>query len=242
MEYPKIETLLVRDEATHKVKPGEPRLPEVGLIKEWLVTEKIDGMNIRVLFDTGPMPLDEPPGDILLCREPYVSFAGRTDAADLPKHLLAYLTETFTIEKLQQVFDPGTTGILFGEGYGEKIQSGGKYRQGVAFRLFDVVVFSKTGRPWWLEWENVQGIAEGLGIKTVPILWKLIGGVIPSPVCDLENIVDAVREGYESIVAQDDYESDHLGVLAEGVVARTHPLLLRRDGSRLLWKLKTKDF
>ena len=47
MEYPKIETLFNRDEK-FKVVEGDYRLPEFENIKQWDVTEKIDGTNVRV--------------------------------------------------------------------------------------------------------------------------------------------------------------------------------------------------
>lgn len=246
MEYPKIETLFDRDPDTFKVDINRLRMPEVALIKEWLVTEKIDGMNVRVAFYTGPAECDGPPGAegdtvaSMIVATPTVEFYGRTERAQLPQHLFSYLCETFTAEKLQAVFDPDTSGILYGEGYGEKIQGGGKYRKGVAFRLFDVVIFGHTGRPWWLEWENVEGIASKLGIDTVPVLGTFELGL------DLPSVV---AEGFDSVVARMDRPSELDPVVrspdqphAEGIVARTRPLLFCRNGARLMWKLKTRDF
>ena len=47
-KYPKIETLFTRDE---KFKVTDIiRLPEFENIKKWLVTEKIDGTNIRIIY------------------------------------------------------------------------------------------------------------------------------------------------------------------------------------------------
>jgi len=46
--YPKIETLFKRDE-TFRVT-DKLRLPEFALVREWLVTEKVDGTNIRVVY------------------------------------------------------------------------------------------------------------------------------------------------------------------------------------------------
>ena len=50
MEYPKIITVFERDEATGKVLPGRLKLAETALPKSWLVTEKVDGTNIRIGF------------------------------------------------------------------------------------------------------------------------------------------------------------------------------------------------
>lgn len=53
IEYPKIETLFDRDEVTHKVIVGKWRLPEFEYLQNnnWSFTEKIDGTNVRVMWD-----------------------------------------------------------------------------------------------------------------------------------------------------------------------------------------------
>jgi len=108
-KYPKIETLFERDEnfkVTDKI-----RLSEFENIKNWLITEKIDGTNIRVIYT---------PEDKLLIR-------GRTDKASIPTFLLEELQKIFTIEKVKSILDnPIEKGMcLYGEGYGAKIQKGG---------------------------------------------------------------------------------------------------------------------
>ena len=229
MMYPKIQTLFERDE-NFKVIPdeGHIKLPEVLLIKDWFVTEKIDGTNIRVIYTRE----DDHCLDI-----PYsttsgtVEFRGRTNKcleAQLNKPLLEHLRETFTVEKMEEVFpdlDPGTVVVLYGEGYGAKINKGGNYCSGVSFRLFDIRI-----GDWWLEWDDIEENAEKLGIKTVPVL-----GYWP-----LEIIIETVRDGFLSYVALEENKSYHR--FAEGIVARTVPLLLQRNRHPLLIKLKTEDF
>jgi hypothetical protein len=51
-----------------------------------------------------------------------------------PTHLLTYLQATFTPERMQAAFQRNEDGtwpevIVFGEGYGEKIQNGHRYRR-----------------------------------------------------------------------------------------------------------------
>jgi len=157
--YPKIETLFERDKETFKVI-DKIRLPEFENIKNWLVTEKIDGTNIRVIYQ---------PGEPQKIQEEKILFRGRTDNAQMPTFLLEKLQELFTVEKFKKVIGDGEEpkqGIcLYGEGYGQKIQKGGgDYNPGNSFRLFDVWIDG-----WWLEWDKVCEIAEILGIKTVPI-------------------------------------------------------------------------
>lgn len=211
------------DAATHKIRPGALRLPEFDIPNRWLVTEKIDGTNVRIILSQRheTMDVDEVP-------VPRLRFAGRTDAAQMPPSLLAMLQERFPVEKIVAAFDPGTTAIIFGEGYGPKIQKGGgNYSPAVSFRVFDVVVFGASGRPWWLNWGAVEDIAEKIGARTVPVL---------SLSASLDTaMVYAVGD---SIVAA---EENSTSVPREGIVARTHPLLFMRTGERLVWKLKAAD-
>lgn len=140
--YSKIESLLVRDVETFKVIPGQWRIPEFEYLAEnpWIVTEKVDGTNVRVGWD----------GD-------KVEFGGRTDNAQMPTRLIACLTELFPASKFS---DPMT---LYGEGYGAGIQKGGDYGEEQKFILFDVRVGG-----WWLRWDDVCGIADSLDIAVVP--------------------------------------------------------------------------
>lgn len=215
--YPKIETLLERrDDFT--VNPEKLRLPEFALIDRWLVTEKIDGTNIRII-----------------CSRDKLTFGGRTERAQIPAFLLDHLIETFTLDTLIDTFPDLhelAEVVLHGEGYGAKIQKGGgNYREGVSFRLFDVTVTTPEGFTWWLNWNDIEDIADKLKIKTVPKLsseWRT------------EEIIQLVRAGMSSATAH--YENHNKVTPAEGVVCRTEPLLFTRTGARLMWKLKTKDF
>ena len=54
-----------------------------------------------------------------------MEFKGRTDRADIPKHLLNKLNELFNKEKLIELFnlnEKKTKITIYGEGYGMKIQ------------------------------------------------------------------------------------------------------------------------
>lgn len=216
LEYPKIETLYDRDKKTFKVYPTKLRWAEFDNIKRWQITEKVDGTNIRVSLKA----------------DGTINFGGRTDNAQMPGHLLNYLQATFTTDKLLTAFSltEGDEVVLFGEGYGEKIQKGGgKYRQGVSFRLFDVVV-----GKWWLEPESIADIATKLGVRAVPSLGEI--DFLPKSIEELRAIIG--HAGY-STAAQED---GGVGCEAEGIIARTSPLLFTRQGARLMWKLKLRDF
>lgn len=154
-EYHKIETLYDRDEKTHKVIVGKWRIPEFGYLynNSWLFTEKVDGTNVRVMWD----------GDVL-------RFGGRTDNAQMPVPLLAELNSMFTPGQMAAVFPDASVlspVCLYGEGYGKGIQKGGgNYKpDGVGFALFDVRVGN-----WWLKWADVQDVGNKLTITCVPVL------------------------------------------------------------------------
>ena len=216
MKYPKIQTLYDRDE-NFKVDTSRLRLPEFSLIKEWVITEKIDGTNIR----------------IFLTLDGTVEIRGRQAKSQVPVFLLSYLREVFTPNVVRDALIPAGEiqvheYILYGEGYGNKIQNAGRqYRlDDVSFRLFDVRVGGL-----WLNWDNVENIAWKLGICTAPVIGNI--GYLPRSKTDLLGTV------CESIVARED--SGNV-CLPEGIVARTEPLLLMRNGRRLMWKLKYRDW
>lgn len=226
IEYPKIETLYDRDPVTHRVIPGQLRLPEFALPQRWIVTEKIDGTNIRVGMTA----------------EGTVSFAGRTDKSDIPPHLMTHLAATYTPELMREVFSPspGEEVVLFVEGFGAKIQKDGElYRPDVGSILFDVWFAG-----WWLEPENLIDVAGKLGIPFAPYLdigvadMKDFGGLESAgELAYLIGDAGGVQDG-RSIVASWFGRQRQ----AEGIVARTKPGLLMRDRRPLMWKLKLKDF
>ena len=170
LEYPKIETLYNRDEK-FKVIVGQWRVPEFEYLADnkWIVTEKVDGTNIRVYWDGQA-----------------VVFGGKTDNAQIPPFLLKKLQELFPITKFDSVPDfVGKEICLYGEGYGARIQKGGGnyISNDVDFILFDVMVFK-----WWLKFPDVQDIAVKMGIRSVPVLGE----------SNLSDITTFVKNGFTS--------------------------------------------
>lgn len=217
MEYPKINSLFKRDMSAGKGNKcplilDQYACDEFALIKDWLVTEKIDGTNIRIIYDNEIGMLE---------------FKGRTDKAQLPPHLLKYLQETITIEKIKGAFNIDHNSylkiIIYGEGYGPKIQSGGNYRAEVGLILFDIFVSG-----WWLEFGPTQVIADSLGVPSVPILND--GRNMTE-----SEIIEFVKSEPNSVCAEKTQPM-------EGIVARANPMLLFRNGQPLRWKLKVRDF
>lgn len=157
-EYHKIQTVYFRNpENNHKtLLEGTWAKPEFELLKDinWICTEKIDGTNIRIMWDGKQ-----------------VRFGGKTDKAQIPTILIDVLQDTFTNELMKECFPDADNVCLYGEGYGKKIQKGDNYLPNRAdFILFDV----KIG-DWWLTREANEDIAKKLNIGIVPIIgiWKL---------------------------------------------------------------------
>jgi ATP-dependent RNA circularization protein (DNA/RNA ligase family) len=155
-QYHKIQTIYKRDEKTKRIIEGDFSMPEFEFLKDcpWVFTEKVDGTNIRVMWNGQD-----------------VTFGGKTDDAQMPVFLLYKLQELFegtpNKQKLLEVFGVEGGVCLYGEGYGAKIQGAGKnyIPDGVSFVLFDV----KVG-DWWLQRSDVEDVAQKLGLQIVPII------------------------------------------------------------------------
>ena len=189
---------------------GDYACPEFGNVKTWNVTEKIDGTNIRVMY-----------------RQGVVTFGGRTNGAILPTHLLKYLHETFTPESMNLAFPTAPAPavdydiILYGEGYGPKIQAGGEnYTQNVGFILFDVLI-----GKFWFERSSVKEVAAKLNIPVVPDLGRMTE----------DQIVDLVKS---KPLSQCSWKPQ----VMEGVVCRADPEVYFKHGSVVTFKLKCKEF
>jgi hypothetical protein len=214
-EYQKIQTLFKRDEK-NIIIPSMFTLPEFEYLKDckWEATEKIDGTNMRV-----ELGLDN--------NDYEMHFKGRTDKAEIPKHLLEKMHNLFDEDKLIDYFYPEDKNeipniTLYGEGYGMKIQKGGNYiKNDVDFILFDVRVGN-----WWLSREACEQIASDFNLKIVPIIGYMT----------LQEAIDFVKKGFESTIAENkDYD-------AEGLVLKTPYGLKLRNNERLITKIKTCDF
>lgn len=216
MEYHKIETLYERDEKTHKLKPELVLKNRVyGIIKTWRFTEKIDGTNIRIMWQPELTMTDG-----LTCSKESLRIGGRTDNAQIHADLIANIEKLELREKMRDVF-PTTEVILYGEGYGAGIQRGGDYGAEKRFILFDVLV----GGKWWLAHEDMVAVAGRLGLLTVPYVGEMT----------LEEATAMVRAGFQSRLNDGKMK-------AEGLVGRPVEALFDKKGHRLIVKLKTKDF
>lgn len=208
-KYEKIETVFERDTmGTKKLKYGCYRNNAVKYTagNEWQWTEKIDGTNVRVHWDGHK-----------------VSFGGRTDNANLPVPLMERLYELFSSNTAEELFEQlfgEKDVILFGEGYGKKIQAvGSKYiPDGVDFILFDVCV-----NDTYLDREEVENIAITFRISVVPVV--LVGTI--------NDAINYVMTKPKSTIGT---------APMEGLVGRPAVELKDKNGKRLIVKVKVCDF
>lgn len=222
-EYHKINSIYKRDISTNKFIFGNYSIPEFEYLKNarWNATEKIDGTNIRIelSFYMGPDGINY-----------NMSFQGRTNRADIPKHLQEKLHQLFDNINWLHIFPDAKHEdkiTLYGEGYGFKIQNGGNYcGKDVNFILFDVKY-----NHYWLEWSSVMDIADKLKIRTVHRYEDMT----------LDEAIEFVKDGFYSNLSQC-HEDGNKQYLAEGLVLRAPCGLLRRNGERLIVKVKHKDF
>lgn len=209
-EYTKIQTIFERDmQGSKKLIEGKFRNETVEFLKDnqWICTEKIDGTNIGIVWDGHK-----------------VSYQGRTERAQIPAHLMNKLIEMFGGEANEELFEQkfgDMKVVLFGEGYGAKIQKGGgNYRSDVSFILFDVYLPEQN---LWLKRDALEDIAKTFGIDVVPIV--LTG--------TLHEAVDFVKQKPKSTIGVAEME---------GLVCKPAVDMLDRMGRRVIVKVKVRDF
>lgn len=244
--YQKINTIFMRD-AKNVIMPYESFTePEFEYLRglKWRASEKIDGTNMRIEVTKVPVWDDGIEGRTINGVEFKVRIAGKTDNSQIPKNLLKHMQEKYPDEKVlaalglkefipveewenehnwltyEQIPNIYT---IYGEGYGEGIQSGGWYiKGGNEFIVFDVKV-----NDIYLKTDARDEIATKLGAPIVPFIGYFT----------LDEAIGFVRKGFRSRVAQNPDAK-----MAEGLVLRTDLGLRNRMGNRLIVKIKYEDF
>lgn len=207
IEYNKIDTVFERDiTGSKKLIEGQFRDETVKYLRNmpWRFTEKIDGTNIRVHWDGHK-----------------VEFGGRTDRAQIPAPLVNKLNEMFGGNEAEELFEQKfgqNDVILFGEGYGPKIQKGGLYRDDVSFIMFDVMI-NGNYQPR----ASVEDVAQCFGVDVVPVIF----------VGTITEAVDYVKVKRVSTIGR---------APMEGLVGVPLVELHDRCGKRVIVKIKACDF
>jgi hypothetical protein len=205
-KYHKIKTVHLRDNKTHKLT-NVFRDDTVEYLKdnEWVFTEKIDGTNIRVYWNGFD-----------------VSLFGRSDNAQIPNQLVNRLNKLFIGSENEQMFEQKfneQSVILFGEGYGAKIQNGEAYSSTQEFILFDVKI-----NDIYLDRDSVNNIANYFNILSVPIIDE----------CKtIDEAVEYVKSNPQSYLGDKQME---------GVVGTPKMRLLDFQGERIIVKIKCNDY
>jgi len=233
--YPHIDTCFKRelDKTSPYYNCIRPDEPLVDPVFDWArkagikfeCTEKVDGTNMSIYIIPEMSSIDPKGGSP---RHEYkMEVHGKTEKAQLNPKLLENIYRKWPLEKLVEVFSrdgvgPTETIILYGEGYGVGIQKGGNYiKNDVDFRLFDIQI-----GKFWLEREALEDIASKLSMDIVPVIGYMT----------IDEAIEYVKRGFKSTIAENkDYD-------AEGLVLKMPLGLLKRNGGRIMTKIKTCDF
>jgi hypothetical protein len=219
--YPSIPNVFQRNAETFKLKLGEWSSPALAFAANglWEATEKVDGMNVRVVFTGESTP-------------PCVF--GRTDKAHLTPAIVAAVQKQFNVYRLLDKFPNASYEapvVFYGEAYGGNINNGKQYRDDYGFILFDIVAKDR----WLFRQSSVRAIANELGLSVVPVVMR---GTLPQIV---QYVTTTVQQGrFNSVVAG---IMGRFDTQMEGVVCRpTGCDLFDQRGERLICKIKARDF
>lgn len=119
----------------------------------WIGTEKVDGTNVRVHWDGHT-----------------VEVKGRTDNAQFQGELFGYLEQKFLTKEAEYIFEQNfgeKDVVIYGEGYGPKIQAGGGlYSTTPKFIAFDIDIDHTH-----LKRKNFEDVCNKLMLDFVPIVF-----------------------------------------------------------------------
>ena len=218
-KYPKIRSLFKRDDhfkfTDQYISASLQEFSEQKF--QWSCYEKIDGTNIRIYcnYETNEF-----------------KYLGRTDKADMPTHLTPELDKMIESvksnkEAIKQALQSNIF-VLFGEGFGHKIQKGGLYLgKDTACHIFDSYIYyvTKEGhyKGFWLDEKRLDEILNILQLEKVPFIGH-------------KTTAEAVE------MAKKGFDSKYGTAKSEGLILKTHFPVFDSFGNRLIFKVKTKDF
>lgn len=250
--YQKINTIFKRD-ANNVIMPyDEFALPEL----EWMrnckfdAEEKVDGMNTRIEVTREFITSDI--GNNIGIKW-NVAYKGKTDNAQIPKMLYAYLTTELTEDKVLNALGLSKEMYVTDELMQEKTWSvlntqfnvyeldetkipkrytlyGEGYGAGIQSGGYykkdnSFIGFDVKVDDMYLLRENRDEIFNKLGVDIVPFVGKFT----------IDEAIEYVKKGFNSNIAEETH-------LAEGLVLRTPMGLQSRRGERIIFKIKTCDF
>lgn len=250
--YQKINTIFKRD-ANNVIMPyDEFAVPEL----EWLrdckfdAEEKVDGTNTRIEVTREFIKSDI--GNNIGIKW-NVTYKGKTDNAQIPKMLYAYITTELTEDKVlnalglskemyvtDELMQEKTWSVLNTQFnvyeldetkipkrytlYGEGFGAG--IQSGGYYRKDNSFIgFDVKVDDMYLLRENRDEIFKKLGVDIVPFMGTFT----------VDEAIEFVKKGFNSNIAEETH-------LAEGLVLRTPMGLKTRKGERIIFKVKTCDF
>ena len=183
----------------------------------WILTEKVDGTNIRIIL-TKP---DEEGNRTTMV-------GSRTlllNPDDKGSKQFYSCIEDVNLNKLAEYFkDVNSTVVIYGEGYGAGVQTGGMYSSKKNFRVFDICI----GKAYQ-DFEYVQKVCIDNQLNLVPIIGETREITYGQCYTSLDKFKETlIKEG--------------TGGKPEGLVYKFEPVLLNKYGERLIFKVKFKDF
>jgi len=205
-KYRKIYTIFERDKNFKVTSVLNPKLVGIKNIKEFIVTDKIDGTNCGIILT--------PEKEILIRK--------RSDIIKDDKAHHHYFTaiKDIDMQKIKDYFTDSKSLItIFGEACGKGIQKKGEtYSDKPTFKLFDI----KCGDSFF-DWDDLLKFSKFTGIPLVE--WhKFDGGNILS-----YNWLNLLEEANKK-------------KYTEGFVVRSRPALLNKFSTRMMFKIKLRDF
>jgi hypothetical protein len=212
-KYPKIETVYKRDmEGTKQLIEGDFRDKTVEMLANspiWDCYEKLDGSNHQIFWDGHSL-----------------TFGGRTENSNIPKHIQAYFDEKFNNNETEELFEQlfaDKPMVLYFEAIGEKIQTYGAKYGDVRFVLLDV--YNVTNDSWW-SIEGILSVAKALSVQCKPLLLENV---------TLDVAIEFVKDTPFSEIAKSPLP-------IEGLVCVPRNEIKDANGNRVILKIKGCDF
>lgn len=252
--YQKINTIFKRD-VNNIIMPFDGYVdPALNWLEncKFRAEEKVDGTNVRI--EVTKECVNEFFEDIAIsiCSgvKFHVAYKGKTDNAELPKMLRAFMEEIypadvvlpalglkefipeseFSEHKWDSYNDIPKMYTIYGEGYGVKIQSvGGNYLKDSNKVIgVDVKVTMDDNSSLYLLENARDDIMNKMNMPIVPLI-----GYFTIP-----EAIEYVKRGFKSFVA----ENPSPEFLAEGLVCKSPVGVCDRRGNRIVFKVKTCDW
>ncbi len=207
-KYHKIYTIFDRNEK-FKVIEGSinPKLIGIENIKNFIVSEKIDGTNCGIILT--------PEKEILVRKRSDIIKDGKEH------HIYFEAIKDIDMQKIKDYFEDSKSLVtIFGEACGGNIQKQGKtYSEEPTFKLFDI----RCGNSFF-DWDDLVEFSKSTGIPLVK--WFKFEG---KDVLDYNYWLNLLKKANKT-------------KYVEGYVIRSRPALLSKFSTRMLFKIKLKDF